>query len=366
LFSLTTVANNPSSSSTTLEEEHYIDTIAHGIIEGDRLSMSKGITLSESSKPQHQLQAASLSRTLTRLRNNNNNSNNPFLPPRTTSPPPVETFRIGISGPPGAGKSSLIEALGCEMVNQGHKVAVLAIDPSSKSSGGAILGDKTRMPTLSNLPGAFVRPSPTRGTLGGVARATSDAITIAEAAGYQRILVETVGVGQSETQVDQLVDCVLLVAPPAGGDEIQVIKRGITEIADIIVVNKADGDMIRAAKVAAASFRGTVHFLKPRRKSWTTTVTTCSALTHDGIPQLMEILGSYRQAMGVSGELGEVRKRQRREVMWTATEEAVLESLRGNRAVEVLAKELVDEVESGAIAPRTAAEFLCARYAEYD
>jgi LAO/AO transport system kinase len=364
LSSLTTLANNPSSSSTTLEEEHYIDAIAHGIIEGDRLSMSRGITLSESSKPQHQLLAASLSRTLTRLRNNDNN--NPLLPPRTTSPPPGEAFRIGISGPPGAGKSSLIEALGCEMVKEGHKVAVLAIDPSSKSSGGAILGDKTRMPTLSNLPAAFVRPSPTRGTLGGVARATSDAVIIAEAAGYQRILVETVGVGQSETQVDQLVDCVLLVAPPAGGDEIQVIKRGITEIADIIVVNKADGDMIRAAKLAAASFRGTVHFLKPKRKSWTATVTTCSALTHDGIPQLMEILESYRQAMGVSGELGEVRKRQRREVMWTATEEAVLESLRGNRAVEVLARELVGEVESGAIAPRTAAEFLCARYAEYD
>ena len=333
-----------------LNHFHEIETLSEGIISGDRLAVSRGITLTESLRPDHQLLAAALLRALQKMK-------------RTAT---GSAFRIGVSGPPGAGKSTLIETLGSALIEKGLPTAVLAIDPSSQVSGGAILGDKTRMPMLSNSEDAFVRPTPARGTLGGVARATNDAILIAEAAGYQRVLVETVGVGQSETAVADLVDCVLLVAPPVGGDELQVIKRGIMEISDIIAVNKADGETLLAARRAAAHFRGTLHFHRQRRRSWSPVVLTCSAKSGEGIDELVSTLDRFLQALTASGELLAMRREQRKKITWAATEEAVLESLRNSPAVLKLMSQVLPDVASGEMAPRIAAEVLASRHAEYD
>lgn len=270
-----------------------VKSLAMGLQQGDRHALSRAITYFESTRLEHKFIAAALLREL--------ESGSKLADKQQKS------FKIGVSGPPGAGKSSLIEALGSYIVNTTtDKVAVLAIDPSSKRSGGAILGDKTRMPVLSASENAFVRPTPARGTLGGVGRSTSDAIIACSAGGYNRVLVETVGVGQSETAVEDLVDCFMLVVPPVGGDELQVIKRGITELADIVVVNKADGELKTAAARAAQSFRGTMHFHRTRRRNWTPVVLTCSALTGFGVDTLHQQLEECHKALWSSGELFEV------------------------------------------------------------
>jgi LAO/AO transport system kinase len=272
-----------------------MEALASGVRAGNRLALAKALTLIESTKPAHQTAAADLLQLL---------HGRGAAPP--TAPPRVDAFRIGVSGPPGAGKSSLIETLGCALVDAGERVAVLAVDPSSDASGGAILGDKTRMSRLSSLDAAFVRPSPTRGALGGVARTTAEALAVCGAAGYSRLLVETVGVGQSEIAVADLVDCMLLVLPPVGGDELQAIKRGITEVADVVAVNKADGAMKTAAAMAAASFRATIHLHPIRKQSWTPVVLPVSAHSGEGVVALLEALNEYWRAMQASGELREV------------------------------------------------------------
>ncbi|KAI3432586.1 hypothetical protein D9Q98_004134 [Chlorella vulgaris] len=354
----------------SLQQFAAIEELADGILRGCRLSVSRGVTLTESSRLDHQLQAAKLLRELQKrlaerressgLSSSGSNSTGSLLPLGAAP------LRIGISGPPGAGKSSLIETLGCALVEEGERVAVLAIDPSSQASGGAILGDKTRMPRLSASLEAYVRPSPARGTLGGVARATFDAILICEAAGYSKVLVETVGVGQSETAVQDLVDIFVLVLPPVGGDELQVIKRGVTEMADIVVINKADGSTEAAAARAAAAFRSTLSFHRKRRQSWQPTVLTCSAHTGLHVDKLLQQLAEYQAAMQGSGELARLRRHQRQRVAWTAAEEAVLDAFRQSANVRWLLGQMTPDIASGALAPRTAAELLAAYNAMYD
>lgn len=327
--------------------------LAQAIRAGNRMALSKALTLIESSNPEHEKLALECLHYLqTSLKDH------PIPTPSATAITPstaLGEFRLGISGPPGAGKSSLIECLGCSFVEKGEKVAVLAVDPSSIATGGSILGDKTRMSKLSILDEAYVRPSPTRGTLGGVSRTTSEAMIVCAAAGYSRILIETVGVGQSEIAVGDLVDCMVLVLPPVGGDDLQSIKRGITEVADIIVVNKADGQTRLAARRAAASFKATLR-LRPRRKrSWIPVVLPVSAHNGDGMDALEETLNDYWNRMSSSGELDELRERQRAKVAWTATQELLLEKFRRHPRVRDLYHKLLPDITAGYLGPRNAA-----------
>ncbi|KAL4421731.1 hypothetical protein ABPG77_002347 [Micractinium sp. CCAP 211/92] len=369
-----------------------VEQLAEGILGGCRLSLSRGITLTESTRLDHQLQAAKLLRelqvrlderrqaALARVHNvrpgGSHFSGSGHSTDGDTSSGGSSSLndllmaaggplRVGVSGPPGAGKSSLIETLGCSLLEAGERVAVLAVDPSSQATGGAILGDKTRMPRLSASPDAYVRPTPARGTLGGVARSTFDAIILCEAAGYTKVLVETVGVGQSEVAVQDLVDLFLLVLPPVGGDELQVIKRGVTELADIVVINKADGPTKAAAARAAVAFRSTMHFHRPRRRSWQPAVLTCSAHSGEGVDRLQEALGEYALAVAGSGELAELRRGQRERVAWTAAEEAVLDAFRQDPCARFLMARLLPDVQSGQLAPRAAADLLAAFYSMY-
>ena len=263
--------------------QNGVETLSQKLVGGSRMALSRAITLCESRRPEHSRQAAALMQLVAEGR---------------PSPTPAATFRVGVAGPPGAGKSTFIEGLGRALVEgfeagagpeereEKEKVAVLAVDPSSDRSGGSLLGDKTRMPGLSLLEAAYVRPTPAGGTYGGVARATSDAVLLCEAAGYGVVLVETVGVGQSETLVRDLVDLVLLVLPPSGGDELQGLKKGIVEVADIIVVNKADGALAPAAKRTAMDYRSALPFNAPRTPDWTPVVQTCSSLSRGSIARV--------------------------------------------------------------------------------
>lgn len=278
-----------------------MNALAASIRSGNRRAISKAISLVESTKPEHEALALRL---LNQLKSQDNELGGKAVDITEVS---TQHVSVGISGPPGAGKSSVIEELGCCLVEQGHKVAVLAIDPSSESSGGAILGDKTRMPRLSALDNAFVRPSPSRGSLGGVSRSTADAMTICFQAGFTHVLVETVGVGQSELAVSNLVDCFTLILPPVGGDELQSIKRGITEVADIVLVNKADGPTRMAAMRAAATFKATLGLRPSRRRSWSTAVLPISAHTGAGFDNFLKTLEDYFERTFESGELAEVR-----------------------------------------------------------
>jgi LAO/AO transport system kinase len=323
--------------------------LAAGVAAGNRRALSKALTLIESNRVQDNAAALDLLRVLTA----HNNSE-----PTTQ----VDSFSIGLSGPPGAGKSTLIETLGCLMVEQGHQVAVLAVDPSSQMSGGAILGDKTRMPRLSALPQAYVRPTPSRGTLGGVARSTLESMSVCVAAGYNRVLVETVGVGQSEISVANLVDCMTLVLPPVGGDELQSIKRGITEVADIVVVNKADGVTKDAALRAAKGFAATMPLRPPRRRHWRPTVLAISSRTGAGMAALQDTFENFRASLSASGELDKVRGAQRVAVSWSAAEELALTSLRHDVKSKIVFDHLIERVRKGEMAPREAASEVVAAF----
>lgn len=274
--------------------------LAEGVRAGRRAALGQAITLVESQLPAHRLQARELLGQL----------------------PAGRAHRIGVTGPPGAGKSSLIEALGLLAIERGERVAVLAIDPSSTHSGGSILGDKTRMERLSLHPSAFVRPSPTGGTLGGVARRTRECIAVLEAAGYTLVLVETVGVGQSETAVSQLVDTVLLVALPGSGDELQGIKRGLMESADLVFVNKADHDLA-AARLAAGQISHSLRLLPPRVPGWQPAVELGSALSGLGLDELWSRLAAHLSFLRAGSLLEPQRSRQH--LFWF--ERAVLDEL---------------------------------------
>jgi len=316
--------------------------LAEAVQAGDRRALARAITLIESTRPDHRARARVLLDGL--------------LPATNGS------IRVGVSGAPGAGKSSLIEALGLHVVAAGHSVAVLAVDPSSARSGGSILGDKTRMADLGRHPEAYIRPSPTSGTLGGVARRTREAVLLCEAAGFDVVLVETVGVGQSEVAVADLVDLFVLVASPAGGDELQGIKRGIMELADLIVVNKADGDLADAAQRACADLRNAVHLLHPKRPGWEVEVRTSSAVTGTGVAELWEAVVAAHQRLRDHGVLAPLRARQAQAAMWSEVTDELLDRLRSDAGVRAHLTELEAAVADGTMSPTAAAQRVLERF----
>ena len=325
---------------------HEIQQIAKGVLTGDRRSLARAITLIESSRPEDQQPGNSLLEILT--------------------PKSGRSLRIGISGVPGVGKSTFIESLGNHVIDAGHKVAVLAVDSSSALSGGSILGDKTRMETLSRRLEAFIRPSPAGRTLGGVARHTRETMLIVEAAGFDVVIVETVGVGQSETAVAEMTDMFLLMLLPGGGDELQGIKRGIVELADLMVVNKADGDMADAAGRAAADYRGALGLLHPRHAGWNVPVMTCSALENRGIADVWDTILKYQETMTRSGEIERARAAQAIAWLWGETSEGLLEKLRHGSAIRADIDDAEQAVASGGTSPRVAARALVEAFLKKD
>jgi LAO/AO transport system kinase len=303
---------------------------------GDRRALARAITLVESTRSDHRAEADAL---LTEV-----------------LPAAGAAHRIGISGAPGAGKSTLIETLGLHIVDHGHRLAVLAVDPSSSRSGGSILGDKTRMGELTRRDEAFVRPSPTGGTLGGVTRRTREAMLVCEAAGFEIVLVETVGTGQSEVAVEAMVDTFAVLIGPGGGDELQGIKRGIIELADLVVVTKADGELRRAASATAAAYRSALHLLRPKDTAWTPAVLECSALDGTGVAELWTAIQAHGDALEHSGALAERRAAQSRAWMWGEISAGLLERLRSEPELAELTKQLEAETAAGRVPPTVAAD----------
>ena len=308
---------------------------ANGVLNGDRRSLAQAITLAESTRTDHRAEAEALLAELL--------------------PKSGRSVRVGISGAPGVGKSSFIESFGLHLAEQGHRVAVLAVDPSSRISGGSILGDKTRMEELSRHPSAFIRPSPAGNSLGGVARRTRECVLICEAAGFDVVIVETVGVGQSETAVAEMCDLFMLLLAPAAGDELQGIKKGIVELADLIVVNKADGDLVEAANHAAADYRSAVRMIRPASPNWQVPVLTCSALTGDGIANVWRKIEDYSEKMNASGQFATRRANQAKAWMWSEIEESLIAALRIHPEVAKRVDTLEGEVAEGERSPGAAA-----------
>jgi LAO/AO transport system kinase len=301
--------------------------LARGIRDGDRRALARAITLTESTREDHRRQAEDLLDSLL--------------------PDTGRAIRVGISGPPGAGKSTLIEALGLEVIGQGHRVAVLAVDPSSSRSGGSILGDKTRMTELGRHPDAYIRPTPSAGTLGGVARRTREVLLLCEAAGFDVVLVETVGVGQSEVAVADLTDLFCVLVTPGAGDELQGIKRGIMELVDLLVVNKADGDLAPAAGRAAADYEHALHLLRPNRQAWHARVVVTSALEGRGVAELWAAVSEFERALTDSGELAATRERQAVAWLWSELDEALRARFRADPSVRERLPALEAAVASG-------------------
>ncbi|MEW1724997.1 methylmalonyl Co-A mutase-associated GTPase MeaB [Streptomyces sp. NPDC093109] len=315
-----------------------VDTYAKGVLDGSRAYIARAITLVESTRPDHRRLAQQL---LTQLLPHSGNAR-----------------RIGISGVPGVGKSTFIDALGTLLTGLGHRVAVLAVDPSSTRTGGSILGDKTRMERLAVDPAAFVRPSPTAGTLGGVAKATRETIIVMEAAGYDVVLVETVGVGQSETTVANMVDTFLLLTLARTGDQLQGIKKGVLELADVIAVNKADGPFERDARAAARELAGALRLMHPVDAAWTPPVLTCSARESTGLDTVWSRLEQHREVLAADGRLARKRSDQQVDWTWTMVRDHLLDRLREDPGVRQLAPELEREVRAGRLTATLAAERL--------
>jgi LAO/AO transport system kinase len=315
---------------------HDVERLAREIRGGDRTVLSRAITLVESKRADHRHTAAALTQALLRETG--------------------KAVRVGITGAPGVGKSTMIDALGSMLTSQGRKVAVLAVDPSSRRTGGSILADKTRMAHLANDANAFIRPSPSSGTLGGVAAKTRETMLLCEAAGYDVVLVETVGVGQSEIAVSDMTDFFLVLALPGAGDELQALKKGVVELADMIAVNKADGDNLPRAKLAASQYGAALHILLPRSPNWSPPVITCSALKSDGIEALWQHILDHRQRLTASGELAARRGEQQVKWMWTMLEERLFAPLRNDRALKAALPRIETDVAAGRLAPATAVE----------
>jgi len=314
--------------------------LAEGIRRGDRRALARAITLAESTRADHRARAEALIEAVLPLTG--------------------RAARIGISGTPGVGKSTFIEAFGGFLTGRGLKVAVLAVDPSSRRSGGSILGDKTRMETLSRDANAFIRPSPAGGTLGGVARRTREAILLCEAVGFDVVLVETVGVGQSETAVADLVDLFLLLLGPAAGDDLQGIKRGIMELADLIVVNKADGDLKPAAGRAAAEVKSALHLLRPKWPQWPVPVLLASAAEKSGIEPVWLEIERFRARLGP--HLAEHRARQAREWLWREIGDSLLEMLKAHPSVRGDLDAVEAAVAEGRLSPGAGARRLIGHF----
>ena len=309
-----------------------------GVIAGDRRILAKTITLIESALPAHQELAGAVIDGLL--------------------PHSGQAVRLGITGVPGVGKSTFIESLGMMLVRGGHRVAVLAVDPSSKRSGGSVLADKTRMEKLSVEERAFIRPSPSGGTLGGVARKTRETMIVCEAAGYDVMIIETVGVGQSETTVASMVDFFLVLMIAGAGDELQGIKKGVLELADAVAVNKADGDNIARAELACRQYGNALHYLKPASPSWTPQVVTCSALDLTGIAEIWQMVKDHRQKLTQTGELAEKRRKQALDWMWALVEEGLKARFNQHDEVQKRLPKVIRAVLDGQTAPTVAASKL--------
>jgi LAO/AO transport system kinase len=310
--------------------------LARGIRAGDRAALSRAITLIESKRADHRRSAAALMQALVGATG--------------------KAVRVGVTGAPGVGKSTTIDALGTMLTMQRRKVAVLAVDPSSRRTGGSILADKTRMARLANDANAFIRPSPASGTLGGVAARTRETMLLCEAAGYDVVLVETIGVGQSEIAVADMTDFFLLLMLPGAGDELQGLKKGVVELADMIAVNKADGDNVARAKVAAAEYRAALHILTPRSANWSPPVVTYSALTGEGVAALWAHVLDHCEKLTAAGELASRRAEQQVKWMWAMLEERLFAPLRSDRAIKAALASIEAEVAAGTLAPAAAVD----------
>ena len=311
-----------------------------GIQAGDRAMLARAITLVESTKPEHGALAQQLLQSLL--------------------PSAGGALRLGITGVPGVGKSTTIDQLGINLVEAGHKLAVLAVDPTSKRTGGSILGDKTRMSRLAQSRDAFIRPSPTSGTLGGVTRKTRESMALAEAAGFDVIIVETVGVGQSEVAVADMVDFFLVLLLSGGGDDLQGIKKGIIEIADMIAINKADGDNIARADRAATEYRAALQILTPQSATWSPPVLTISGLSNHGLDMLWAKILEHREKMTATGEFDQRRQRQAVEWMHEMLNDRVMTSLHSNPKIAVRMPTIDAEVRSGRLLPTLAVDEILA------
>jgi LAO/AO transport system kinase len=313
-------------------------TFVDGVVAKNRRTIAKTITLIESSLPSHQQEARKIIDLLL--------------------PHSGKAVRIGITGVPGVGKSTFIESFGMHLIRQGHQVAVLAVDPSSTKSGGSIMGDKTRMERLSLEPNAFIRPSPTGGTLGGVSRRTRETMIVCEAAGFDVIIVETVGVGQSETTVASMVDFFLVLMLAGAGDELQGIKKGVLELADAIAINKADGENVENAKKAKNEYQKALNLLTPSSQNWSPPVLTCSAIELDGIGEIWNTITDHRKILETSGELEGKRRTQALDWMWALVEESLRDRFYNNQQVQQALPNIIEAVEHQRIAPTAAAHRL--------
>jgi LAO/AO transport system kinase len=314
--------------------------LAAAVRGGDRSGLARAITLVESTRPDHRQQAQELLLEL--------------------MPEAGSAIHVGITGVPGVGKSTTIEALGMHLIEAGHRVAVLAVDPSSTRTGGSILGDKTRMAKLAVHPDAYIRPSPTSGTLGGVARATRETIVLLEAAGFDVILVETVGVGQSEVTVSDMVDSFVFLTLARTGDQLQGIKKGVLELADVVVVNKADGEHAVEANAAARELTGALRLIYPRETLWRPPVLTMSALTGAGLAELWETVEKHRKVLTDAGEFDARRRKQLVNWTWAMVRDTVLDRVLGNPEVKRIRSELERQVLDGELTPALAAQRILA------
>ncbi len=318
--------------------EINVNDLVSRLLAGERRALAQAITLVESTREDHEADGDALLELLL--------------------PHAGGAVRIGISGAPGVGKSTFIEAFGKLLIGLGHKVAVLAVDPSSVRTGGSILGDKTRMEELARDQNAFIRPSPSQGTLGGVARRTREAITLAEAAGYDVVIIETVGVGQSEVDVDNMADMFLLLLSPGGGDELQGIKRGIMELADLIVVNKADGDLEKQAKMVLAEYEGALQLMRPKHLNWQPRVLLASALKQTGLEEVWAVVEEFQNVRGKNGGIEQRRNEQARHWMWQEVDLGLKEALRDDPDTMALATELEAKVSNNQLATSRSARML--------
>jgi LAO/AO transport system kinase len=317
-------------------------TLAKAVRSGDRRALARAITLVESSRAADRKQAEAL---LTQLL------------PHTGS-----AIRIGISGAPGVGKSTFIEAFGAHLTREGHKVAVLAVDPSSRRSGGSILGDKTRMENLARNPSAFIRPSPAGATLGGVARRTRESILLVEAAGFDVVLVETVGVGQSETTVAEMVDLFVLLIAPGGGDELQGIKRGVMELADIVLITKSDGELQATAARAASEYAHALHLMRPKYPGQPPSVMQVSAIEGRGVAEAWAAMRSFHLELAAKNQLDELRKEQLGRWFWNEVQSVLTEEMAADASVSAEATIAEREVLAGSALPNAAARALIRRF----
>ena len=318
--------------------EQDIAALADAVVDGNRRALAQAITLIESTRRDHRARASAL---LEQLMPHTGNS-----------------IRVGISGVPGVGKSTFIEALGNHVIDAGHRAAVLTVDPSSAISGGSILGDKTRMEQLSRRSEAFIRPSPAGKTLGGVTRRSREALILCEAAGFDVIIVETVGVGQSETKVADMTDMFVLLLLPGAGDELQGIKRGIVELADLILINKADDDLVKLAGQAEAEYRNALRLLHPRFANWKVEVECCSARDGVGIAEAWQIVLRHREMLGDTGQLTVRRAEQARDWMWSDINDDLIAALRSDPEVRRQIPLLEAAASEGRIPPTVAARQL--------